>query len=97
MKLCILWQSLWVLDRSGAQNIALISKQLAATLAGGLKKVITDADNFRCTFPLNLSVTTKSLSTWGSHSYRKFVYHIKWAAGFASMTTKLSNQQTNSV
>ena len=39
-------------------------------------------------------VTTKSLSTWGSHSYRKFVYHIKWAAGFASMTTKLSNKQT---
>ena len=50
MKLCILWQSLWVLDRSGAQNIGLISKQFAATLAGGLKKVITDADNFRCTY-----------------------------------------------
>ena len=38
----------------------MISKMFVATLAGGLKELFTDADVFRCTFPLDLSVTTKA-------------------------------------
>jgi len=43
------------MDRNGDVELGQITKEFKLT-----KEVFTDADNFRCTFPLDLDVKTKA-------------------------------------